>query len=103
MKTMDGILKEELTRLKVTEKGYLREIKKLPKGSIQEKRIKGRLYPYLVSNKGSKVIYQYAGKLSEAEYKELGDNIALRKKYQGFLREVRQNIGRIGKILHVKR
>ena len=100
---MNGILKEELARLKVTEKGYLREIKKLPKGSIQEKRIKGRLYPYLVSNKGSKVIYQYAGKLSEAEHKELGNNIALRKKYQGLLREVRQNIRRIGKILHVKR
>ncbi len=48
MGTLDGILKEELERLAAAAKSYLREIKKLPKGSIQIKRIKKIAYPYLV-------------------------------------------------------
>ena|SRR3989338_6714706 len=103
MKTMDGILKEELARLKVTEKGYAREIRKLPKGTIHEKRIKGHLYPYLVYSKGSKVIYRYVGKLADAELAKLKDDIALRKRYQKLRYETCQNIRRIEKILHGKR
>ena len=97
---MEGILKEELLRLKETEKGYIREIKKLPRGSLQAKRIKGRVYLYLVSSKNSKLSYQYLGSMPEGELQRLKEDIALRKKYQGLLKGVRQDTERIQKILH---
>jgi hypothetical protein len=35
---MIGVLKEELVRLKEAERSYLREIKELPRGSLQVKK-----------------------------------------------------------------
>ena len=100
---MEGILRQELLRLKETERSYIREIAKLRKGSLQEKRIKGIAYLYLISSKKSKLSYRYLGGISEEELKKLKEDIALRKKYQGLLKEVRQDIKRITKILHGKR
>ena len=102
MKTMEGILRQELIRLKETEKSYVREVAKLPRGSLQEKRIKGIHYLYLVSSRNSKVSYRYLGHLSEEALEKLKEGIALRKKYQSLLREVRQDIRRIRKILRGK-
>ena len=100
---MEGILKQELLRLKETEKSYVREIRRFPKGSLQEKRIKGIAYLYLISSKKSKLSYRYLGGLSESELKKIKEDITLRKKYQGLLKEVRQDIKRITKILNGKR
>ncbi len=100
---MEGILKQELLRLKETERSYVREVARLRNGSLQEKRIKGTPYLYLVSSKKSKLSYQYLGGLSAEELKKLKADIALRKKYQRLLKEVRQDIRRITKILHGKR
>ena len=97
---MEGILKQELARLKETEKSYVREIKKLPRGSLQVKRIKSRPYLYLVSSKNSKLGYRYLGNMPEEELQKLKEDIALRKKYRGLLKEVRQDIKRITKITH---
>jgi hypothetical protein len=57
MKALESVLREELARLKEVEKGYAREIEKLPPGSLQEKKIKKNAYPYyVVSRKGKFVI-----------------------------------------------
>lgn len=103
MDTMKGILRQELLRLKETEKSYLREISRLPRGSLQQKRIKGIIYLYLVSSKNSKLSYRYLGGLSEEELKKLKEALALRKKYQALLKAVHQDIKKITRILHVKR
>lgn len=100
MRSMIGILKQELVRLKEAEKSYLREIKKLSKGSLQRKKIKGINYLYLVSSRHSKISYRY---VRESELKQLKEEIALRKKYQKLLKEVRNNIKRISGIVHAKR
>lgn len=97
---MQGVLKEELLRLKATEKSYAREIKKLPRGSLQAKRIKGREYFYLVSSKNSKLSYRYLSSMPEEELQKLKEDIALRKKYRDLLKDVRQDIKRITKILY---
>lgn len=99
MKSMEGILKQELLRLKEAERSYIREIAKLPRGSLQEKRIKGIVYPYLVSSKDSKISYRYLGDLSELELRKLKEDLALRRKYQNLLREVRRNMKRIKGII----
>ena len=103
MESMEGILRQELLRLQEAEKSYVREIAKLPRGSLQEKRIKGIIYPYLVSSKNSKISFRYLGSLSDPELKKLKEDIVLRKKYQALLRQVRQNIKRIRKIVRGKK
>lgn len=103
MKTMEGILRQELFRLKETEKSYLREIAKLPRGSLQEKRIKGIRYLYLVSSRNSKLSYKCVSSLPGEDLKKLREGINLRKKYQSLLKEVRQDMKRITKILYAKR
>ncbi len=100
---MEGILRQELLRLKQTEKGYAKTISKLPSGTLQEKRIKGIIYLYLVSSKSSKLTYKCVSGLPEGELTKLKEDITLRKKYQALSKEIRKDIKRITKILHVKR
>ena len=100
---MEGILRQELLRLKETEKGYAKAIAKLPRGTLQEKRIKGIVYLYLVSSRNSKLRYQCVSGLPEEELKKLKEKVALRKKYQALLREVRHDMKRIMRILHARR
>ena len=100
MKVLKGVLNEELARLKAVEKSYLRELAKLPKGSIQKKRIKGVLYVYLAFRKGERVVTSYQGRPSQDELKKLGETVDLRKKYERLLREVRNNQRRIERMIH---
>lgn len=100
MKGIEGVLKEELERLEELEKSYLRQIQGLPKGSVQKKKIKDNSYPYLVFRDGADVVYEYMGKLSNPALKKLESEIELRRKYEGLLREVRQNIARLKQIVY---
>ena len=50
-----SILAEEVERSKQMESLYKKELKALPKGSIQMKKIRGKEYPYLCYRVGSKV------------------------------------------------
>ena len=87
MGSMQGVLKEEYKRLKFLEKSYLREISKLPKGSLQDKRIKGAVYPYWVVSQQSKVRYRYVGNLPAGKLKLLketgffGDILSVRGEF----------------------
>jgi len=103
MGVLKGILEEEKARLKLVEKGYLREIAKLPEGSIQIKKIKERSYPYRVRSKRGIVRCEYLGKLPEAELKDLKDKIALRKKYQSLLKDARSNQKMVERALRGKK
>lgn len=103
MGAIDGILKEELSRLIAVRKSYLREIKKLPKGSIQIKRIKKIAYPYLAVRQGEKVVSEYLGYYSEHKLEKLKQALVQRKKYEQHLKEVKRNIKRISKMIYGKR
>ncbi len=97
---LEGVLKEELARLKEAEKSYLREVRKLPKGSFQKKKIKGILYAYLVYRKGNVVLRKYLSRFSEAQHKHLREQIELRQKYEKQLRAVRRNQKRVLQMIH---
>ena len=100
MGSLQGVLREEYQRLKSLEKRYLREIKKLPQGSLQQKHIKKAVYPYWVSSHRSKVRCCYVGNFSEEKLGRLREQLALRKKYRGLLKELRENKRQIEKIIH---
>ena len=103
MQAVEGILREELERLREAERSYEREIKKLPRGSIQHKKIKGVVYPYLAFRKGGKVVSQYLGRLPGGELEALKKGIELRGKCERLLREVRRNRSRIERMIRGKR
>ena len=100
MQSVVGILKEELKRLGEAEKSYRREIKKLPRGSVQYKKIKGGVYPYLAFRKGRKVVSQYLGRLPKEEFEALKKGIEVRDRYRRLLSEVRRNRSRIERMVH---
>jgi hypothetical protein len=99
MKVLKGILKEEKERLKEAQGSYEREIGKLPKGSVQIKKIKERDYAYRAYRKGKRVVYAYVGDLPPEELKELEKKIELRRLYERKLREVRQNLREVGRMV----
>jgi hypothetical protein len=92
MKVLRGVLREEQERLKSAGASYVREIAKLPKGSVQQKRIKEKSYAYRAFRKGDRVVYEYLGKLEAGELRELERKIDLRRRYEEKLREVRENL-----------
>ena len=103
MGSMEAVLKEELGRLGDLGRGYRQAIRKLPKGSVQQKRINRIAYPYLVCRKASKVVSRYLGHLSESELNKLKEGIKLRRRYQELLKEARQNQIKIHKMLYGKK
>ncbi len=103
MKALESVLKEEMARLKEVERGYAREIAKLPPGSLHEKRIKENSYPYHVVSRKGKVSYECLSRLSAEELKQLQDKILLRKKYKALLREARSNQKQVARALRGKK
>ena len=99
MKVLRGIIKEEEVRLKEAGGSYEREIARLPKGSIQLKRIKEREYAYRAYRKGERVVYEYLGDLKPEELKGVRKKIELRRRYEGKLREVRENLREVRRMV----
>jgi hypothetical protein len=99
MKVLRGILAEEQDRLKSAEASYVREIAKLPRGSIQRKKIKGKSYAYRAFRRGERVVYEYLGKLEAGKLKELERKIDLRRRYEEKLCEVRENLRSVKRMI----
>lgn len=100
MEILNGILKEELERLKKLKKSYEQKISKLPKGSLVRKEIKGHIYYYLNYREGNKGIFKYLGKLNEKEFEELKKKISERRKLRRLYIQVKRNINKLGKMLY---
>jgi len=92
MGVIKGVLKEELKNSLRIKRGYESAIKKLPKGSIVSKNIRGHKYYYLVSKKNGKMIYKYMGKISIEEIKKYVDAKKQRAKYMKLLNQVKRQI-----------
>lgn len=88
-----NILREELQNSLQMKENYERELRKLPRGSLIKKRIKGHEYYYVIFRENGKVIFNYKGKnvLQELidKYKEAKD---LRVKYRSLFSKVKKEI-----------
>lgn len=92
MGTIKGVLKEELANSLRMQRGYERELKKLPKGSLVKKRIKGREYYYLLLREQGKVKFVYKGKVSEQEIKKYRQAKEFRARYRNLLSRVKKQV-----------
>jgi len=62
MRVLKGILKDSLVYYRRMEADLKRQLKKLPKGSVKRRLIKGHVYYYIQWREGRKVIHRYLGK-----------------------------------------
>ena len=102
MEILNGILKEELERLKNLKKHYVQEMSKLPKGSLIRKKINGNIYYYLNYRDGKKNVFKYVGKLNKDEVIDLKSKIEKRRKLWKLNIKVKKDIARLKQIIHVK-
>jgi hypothetical protein len=87
-----GVLAEELENSLRMQKDYERSLKALPPGCLSRKMIRGCAYYYLVRRLGSKVVYQYIGKLSPEEVKQYQGIKVKRAQYRGLLSRVKKQV-----------
>lgn len=87
-----SVLAEELENSLRMKKEYEAALKKLPKGCLAVRRIKGHEYYYLVKRIDKKVKYIYKGKISEKERKKYEEAKLLRAKYRKLLSQVKKQI-----------
>lgn len=87
-----GVLAEELENSLRMKKGYEDALRKLPKGAIVAKKIRGHSYYYLVRRQGSKVKYIYKGKMSDVEKKVYSEAKVMRAKYRKLLSQSKKQI-----------
>lgn len=92
MGVIKGVLKEELNNSLRMQSSYQRELKKLPKGSLVKKRIKGRDYYYLLFREKGKVRFVYKGKVSQGEIRKYKEAKELRARYRHLLSRVKKQI-----------
>jgi len=92
MGVIKGVLREELANSLRMQSGYERELKKLPKGSLVKKCIKGRHYYYLLMREGGKVKFVYKGKVSGEEIKKYKETKEIRARYRNLLSKVKKQV-----------
>ena len=103
MEIFDGIVEEELNRLKSLKRQYELELKGYIKGCLIEKNIKGHIYYYLNYRDNKKKVFKYLGKLSEDEVSDIKKKIEKRRNIKKLYIQVKQNIKRLEKISNGKR
>jgi hypothetical protein len=102
MNVIKGVLEEELQSSIKMKKQYERALSELPKGSLVEKKIKGRKYYYLAIRESDKVRFIYKGKISEEEKKKYIEAKKFRAKYRKLLSRINKQIAFLRKILNGK-
>lgn len=87
-----GVLAEELGNSLRMKKGYEGALRRLPKGCLAIRKIRGHQYCYLVKRIDKKVKYIYKGKLSVEEKKKYEEAKELRAKYRRLVSQAKKQI-----------
>ncbi len=100
MSYVKGILREELERLKSLYKKYDEMVSSLPRGSISVKRRNQKEYLYLAYREKSKVKFKYIGPMPSEKSRAVMENVELRREYAAKLKQVKNDILEIEKVIH---
>jgi len=88
MSILSEILNEEYERLNSTLSSYEALAINLPKGSIREKRINGKMYQYLQWRDGGKVRSKY---VKQEDVAVLAEQIERRRQYEREIKTLRKS------------
>ncbi len=92
MKIIKGILEEELKKALAEQGEYEKALAALPPGVLVKKYVKGYQYYYLMTRKGSRVRFEYKGKLYSRDIKYYDGIKKSREKYRKLLGNVKKRI-----------
>lgn len=103
MNVLIGVLQEEEDRLKELSAFYAKEIAQKPKGCVSIKKLGAHRYAYLNYREGDKVKTRYLGPEHAKEVAALRKQIEERRRYERWLREAKQNLKFLNRVLHARR
>ena len=95
------VLREELANSRRLEKRYALRVARLPRGCIVRKRIRGRVYDYLVFRQDGRVRFQYKGRLAPKARERYERAKQERARFRGLLAQVRRQILYLERALRV--
>jgi len=98
-----GVLREELANALRKLAGFEKALRAQPRGSLVEKRIRGRSFFYLASREGGKVRFAYKGKLEPAEIARFQEAKMMRARYRGIIADLRHQVAYLKKALHERK
>ena len=99
MSIVNGILKEELERLEKLQAKYSAMLEALPKGSLRKKKIGQKIYFYLVSRKGDRVVTEYLCQGDSPKAKSFEEQDAKRRDLKSKVKGVKEDIAEIRRSL----
>ncbi len=91
---------KEIIRMSALCEAYEKQLSVLPKGSVQSKERKGRVYYYLTYRDGGKVVSAYAGN-DESAINELRERIERRKGIENLLKGIKKELVLMNKVLEM--
>lgn len=103
MNPVKGVLAEELQNSERMLRKYQQALASLPKGSLVNKKIKGSRFYYLAYRQGSRVRFDYKGKLSPDEVAKGKEAQSLRAKYRRLIAELKEQVVFIKRALHERK
>jgi len=102
MKIIKGVLEEELKNSLRMQAEYEKALAALPRGVLVQKFVKGHQYYYLMMREGSKVRFEYKGKLYAGEIKYFDQVKKDRAKYRKLLEDVKKQVSFLRRALRGK-
>jgi hypothetical protein len=102
MKIIKRVLEEELKKSLRMQAEYEKAMADLPRGVLVQKFVKGHQYNYLMMREGSKVRFEYKGKLFAGEIRYFDEVKKDRAKYRKLLGEVNKQIAFLRRTLKGK-
>jgi len=97
---IEGVLRDEVQRLRDMEKAYADKIASLPKGSLQQRLISRHSYVYLkFRDEAGKVVQKYIGAMDSEQAQLIRKQIEMRQKHEAALREIQAELKLIGKVI----
>jgi hypothetical protein len=103
MKIIKGVLEKELKNSLRMQAEYEKAMADLPRGVLVQKFVKGHQYYYLMMREGSKVRFEYKGKLFAGEIRYFDEVKKDRVKYRKLLGEVNKQIAFLSENLERQR
>lgn len=97
MSIISTLLNKEKNRNESMIIEYTRELNILPKGTIKEKKVKDKIYYYLLFREGDKVITKYLGK-NEESLSLIKEQLARRKQLEHMLQKLKEEKTQIKKL-----
>lgn len=97
MSVLAALLSREESRNENMIAEYSRELQTLPKGSIKPKKVKDKIYYYLIFRDGDKVITKYVGKDEESVI-PVRAQLARRKQVEEIIKKLKEEKAQIKKL-----